>query len=96
MHSNVKKFQVDGIMNDDADFPRLRSQFEDMLIKQMRDNGYIPVLDLGPYFSTEYRSDSKYNFIITAYGTYVGRRKAWELQGICNGQTISMIIQKSK
>jgi hypothetical protein len=96
MHSNVKKFQVDGIINDDADFPRLRTQFEDMLVKGMRSDGYIPVLDLGPYFSTEYRQDETYNFLITAYGTFVGRRKAWEIQGICNGRPVLMTIPKNK
>lgn len=96
MHSNVKRFQVDGIINDDADFPRLRTQFEDMLVKEMRSSGYVPVLDLGPYFSTEYQQNSTYNFLITAYGTFVGRRKAWEIQGICNGQPVSMTTPKSK
>lgn len=95
MHSNVKRFQVDGIINDDADFPRLRAQFEDMLVKEMRDSGYVPVLDLGPYFSTEYQQN-KYNFVITAYGIYVGRRKAWEIQGITNGRPVSMTTPKNK
>jgi hypothetical protein len=96
MHSNVKRFQVEGVMNDDADFPRLRIQFEDMLVTEMRSNGYVPVMDLGPYFSTEYRNDGKYNFIITAYGTYVGRRKAWSIQGIVSGRPVFMITQNSK
>lgn len=95
MHSNVKRFQVGGVIKDDADFPRLRAQFEDMLVKEMRSGGYIPVLDLGPYFSTEYQQSS-YTFLITAYGTFVGRRKAWEIQGICNGQPVSMTSPKSK
>lgn len=95
MHSNVKRFQVDGIINDDADFPRLRTQFEDMLTKEMRDSGYVPVLDLGPYFSTEY-SNSKYKFVITAYAIYVGRRKAWSIHGMVNGRPVFMTTQNSK
>ncbi|UMO76428.1 hypothetical protein SEA_TOMAS_81 [Streptomyces phage Tomas] len=96
MHSHVKRFQVDGIMKDDADFPRLRAQFEDMLMTDMRDRGYIPVFDLGPFFSTEYRHDRSYNFVISAYGIYLGRRRAWEISGICNGQQIPMSTPKSK
>jgi hypothetical protein len=95
MHSNIKRFQVDGIIADDADFPRLRSQFEDMLAKDMRSSGYAPVLDLGPYFATVYRSDKKYDFVITAYGVYVGRRKAQLCMGISNGKIVPA-IQKSK
>lgn len=95
MHSNVKRFQVEGIIDDDASFPRLRAQFEDMLVKEMRSSGYVPVLDLGPFFSTEYRHDENYDFVITAYGIYLGRRRAWEITGISNGQLIP-IIQKNK
>ena len=96
MHSNVKRFQVEGVILDDADFPRLRAQFEDMLVKEMRGGGYVPVLDLGPYFSTEYRQDSNYDFTITAYGIYVGRRKSWEIHGIVNGRPVSTTTQKNK
>ncbi|QNO12498.1 hypothetical protein SEA_MULCHMANSION_74 [Streptomyces phage MulchMansion] len=96
MHSNVKRFQVDGIINDDADFPRLRAHYEHLLVKEMRGNGYVPVLDLGPYFSTEYREDNKYNFVVTAYGIYVGRRKSWEIHGIVNGQMVLMTTQQKK
>ncbi|QFP97392.1 hypothetical protein SEA_ICHABODCRANE_76 [Streptomyces phage IchabodCrane] len=96
MHSHVKRFQVDGIIRDDSDFPRLRAQFEDMLLTEMRDRGWAPILDLGPYFSTEYREDGSYNFLITAYGIFLGRRKAWEISGICNGQAIPMSTQKNK
>jgi hypothetical protein len=96
MHSNVKRFQVEGVIKDDAHIPRLRAQFEDMLIKDMRDGGYIPVLDLGPYFSTEYCNNDSYNFLITAYGIYVGRRRAWQISGICNGQRIPLTTQKNK
>lgn len=95
MHSNVKRFQVEGIIKDDADFPRLRTQFEDMLVKDMRSCGYIPVLDLGPFFSTEYRIDQSYNFVVTVYGVYLGRRRAWEIMGISNGQLIPT-TQKNK
>jgi hypothetical protein len=95
VHSNIKRFQVDGIINDDADFPRLRSQFEDMLVKDMRSSGYAPVLDLGPFFSTVYREDDSYNFVITAYGVYLGRRKAQLCMGISNGRPVP-ITQKSK
>lgn len=95
MHSNIKRFQVDGIINDDADFPRLRSQFENMLVVDMRSSGYAPVLDLGPFFSTVYREDGSYSFVITAYGVYLGRRKAQLCMGISNGRLIPT-TQKSK
>lgn len=96
MHSNVKRFQVDGIINDDADFPRLRAHYEDLLIKEMRGNGWVPILDLGPYFSTEYRQDGSYNFVSTAYGIYVGRRKSWEIHGMMDGRPVSMTTPKNK
>jgi hypothetical protein len=85
MHKDIKRFPLDGIMNDDSDFIRLRAQFETLLIHQMRSDGYIPVLDLGPMFSTLLRSDGHYDFELTVYGVYVGKVKAWKIEGMDGG-----------
>lgn len=89
MHKTIKRFGLDGEIGDDADFARLRTQYEHMVVEEMRELGYIPVLDLGPYFSTEFdKEKSKYQFILSVYGVYVGRRRSWELEGISNGKEI--------
>jgi hypothetical protein len=82
MHKDIKRFPLDGLMNDDSDFIRLRAQFETLIVHQMRDGGYVPVLDIGPLFSTKLLDDGHYEFELTVYGVYVGRKKAWKVEGM--------------
>lgn len=89
MHKTIKRFGLEGIVGDDADFPRLRSQYENMILKEMRESGYVPVLDLGPYWSTSFVKDKlSYQFILSVYGVYVGRKRSWEIEGIVNGTEV--------
>lgn len=78
---------MSGEIGDDADFARLRSQYEHVILDDMRELGYVPVLDLGPYWSTLYIKP-KYEFELSIYGVYVGRRRSWEIEGISNGREI--------
>jgi hypothetical protein len=81
---------MSGEIGDDADFARLRSQYESMMLREMRDFGYVPVLDLGPYWSTEYdKPKNVYQFVMSIYGVYLGRRRSWEVEGISNGREVS-------
>lgn len=85
MHKDIKRFPLDGRINDDSDFVRLRAQYETMILHNMRDSGYVPVLDLGPLFSTRLDKDGHYSFELTVYGIYVGRKKAWTIEGMDGG-----------
>jgi hypothetical protein len=83
MHKDIKRFPLDGIINDDSDFVRLRAQFETLIVHNMRDDGYVPVLDIGPLWSTKYDMKKDcYSFELTVYGVYVGKKKAWHLEGM--------------
>ena len=95
MHKSIKKFSHSGFISDDKHFPRLRNEYERALIEQMRDSGYVPVLDLGPYFSTKWEED-KYSFISTIYGIFVGKRKACQIQGVIIEGQQSKYIQLIK
>lgn len=80
---------MEGKIGDDADFARLRSYYEAMILNDMRDRGYIPVLDLGPYWTTIYiKAEEAYDFMLSVYGIHVGRRRAWQLEGISDGREI--------
>lgn len=56
---------------------------------QMRDKGYIPVLDMDPIWAVEYepRSD-QWNFAMAIYGFYIGKRKSWQYEGSSQGKLI--------
>jgi len=89
MHKTIKRFGMSGKIGDDADFARLRSYYEHMVLEEMRELGYVPVLDLGPYFSTAFdKPKAIYQFDLSVYGVYLGRRRSWEVEGISNGREI--------
>lgn len=97
MHKTIRRFGMDGVVGDDADFTRLRAQYEALILHQMRDMGYVPVLDLGPYWSTEYDWENElYSFILSIYGVRVGKSRAWTVEGIAHGREIPRSIPPNK
>ena len=83
MHKKIERFGFDGVIGDDTDFIRLRSQYEALIVDQMRSDGYVPVLDLGPMWSTRWDKKSEsYAFDLTVYGVYVGKKKACNIEGM--------------
>ena len=83
MHKRIERFGFDGEIGDSKDFIRLRSQYEAQVVDQMRSDGYVPVLDLGPLFSTKLNKKTMtYSFELTVYGVYVGKKKACNIEGM--------------
>jgi len=88
-HRKIHRFQVNGIIRDDADFIRLRNQYENLLTHQMRITGYVRVLDINPAFSVQFNTiEQNYDFVFTMHGVFVGKRKAWHSEGMVQGQLI--------
>jgi len=88
---------MEGKIGDDADFARLRAQMENMIVQEMRHKGYVPVFDLGPYWSTSYNKEAdNYDFMLSVYGVYVGGRKAWRIHGISDGREIKRYTPPDK
>jgi hypothetical protein len=89
-HKAIKRFQMDGIIKDDKDIPRLREQYIKLMIDDMRGRGYVQHLDVAPAFSVSYNSEkSNYSFLLTIHGVYYGPNRAKELYGITNSREIS-------
>lgn len=83
MHRKPKPFHMQGTIADDRLFARVRTEYEKLIIDDMRNRGYVPVLGMGPYFATTFNDKKKnYDFVVTAYGVFVGERKAWRVEGI--------------
>jgi hypothetical protein len=96
-HKRIKRFKVEGTFRDDSDMIRIRAQFESTLIQSMRGDGYIPVLDIDPAFSVSYNvEDKKWSFVLTIHGIYIGKVKAWQIEGFSNGKMLPRSIQKNK
>jgi hypothetical protein len=77
MHKPIKKYTHDGYIRDDKDFIRLRGELERLMQQQMRDEGYVPVYEIGVHWSTEWEPTNKrYAFKLSMFGSYAGKRQA--------------------
>ena len=82
MHRTPKRFHIESEIADDSYFITQRETQIDLLIKMMRDDGYVPVLTLGPFWSTQLNENGRYDSVLSIYGVYVGRKKSWEYMGM--------------
>ena len=95
IHRSIKRFHLDGQIYDDALIPRLQLEYIKILNTQMKLQGYAPRLDIDPQFTIEYTGKS-YNFELSVYGTFVGKRNAEWMQGIDGTKPIYTQSNKSK
>ena len=86
-HKPIKKFQIKVEFLDDADMIRVKHQYESLLTYKMRDSGYLRVLDIDTNFSVEFDGQT-WAFLMTLYGIYVGKKKAWHSEAIMQGKLI--------
>ena len=93
-HKQIKRFQTSVNFRDDSDIIRIKHQYESLLIHQMRDKGYARVLDIDTAFSVEFTGET-WKFLMTLQGIYVGRKKAWQSEGITQGKLIPRNTRQS-
>ncbi len=86
-HKRIKRFQIRVEFLDDSDIIRIRAQYESLLTQDMRSKGYVRVLDIDPAFSVEFTGET-WKFLMSIHGVYVGKKKAWQLEGITQGKLI--------
>ena len=86
-HRKIKRFQIDVEFQDNAQLISLRPQYENLLVQDMRGKGYVRVLDIDPAFSVEFTGET-WKFLMSIHGVYVGKKKAWQLEGITQGKSI--------
>jgi len=94
-HKNIKRFQMDGEIYDEAAIPRIKEQYIDLLKFMMQHKGYVIRYDIDPDFSVEYTGKG-FIFLLSVYGVFVGKRKAQCLSGIDKNKAISLPTQKNK
>lgn len=79
---------MQGEIHDDAAIPRLRAEYERLIESDMREQGYVPILDLDTQFSLLYYEDQDtYEFDIVVYGVFVGKKKSYMYEGF-SGQNL--------
>lgn len=88
MNKKLKSFGIQGQIHDDSAIPRLRIEHERLIMTDMRDQGYVPILDLDTQFHLEYdEEDNTYEFEMIVYGIFVGKRKSYLYEGF-SGQNL--------
>lgn len=85
MHKEIERFHIDG-ETDGAHLIACRENFERWLLIEMRDQGYVPHLDLSSVFTVQWHKDDKYKFEVSMYGVYVGDVE--NVEGVSDGRTI--------
>ena len=94
-HKPIKKFTLDGVINDESSIWRLKTEYLNLLISEMRLSGYVQRIDINPDFTLEYNEAKKYfEFELSIYGIYVGKRKSEWIAGV--DETKAIYTQKSK
>jgi hypothetical protein len=92
-HKPIKTFTLEGVIKDEASIARLRYELIRMKNLEMKEVGFVPRLDINPNFTIQYNLEKDYfEFILTAYGTYIGKRKALWIAGI-DGTTLVPILK---
>ena len=93
-HKPIKRFQIKVEFLDDSHMIRIKNQYENILTHQMRDKGYLRVLDIDTNFSVEF-DGTTWMFLMTLYGIYVGRNQAWQHEAIMQGKLLPRTIRSS-
>lgn len=94
-HKPIRKFNLQGTIYDDSAIIRLRDEYGRLLCTEMKMMGYVPRLDISQDFTIEYNEHKQYfEFELTLYGVYVGKKKSEWIIGI--DETKPIFIQQNK
>jgi len=94
-HKNIKRFYLDGEIYDEAAIPRVKDQYVRMLADLMFVKGYLPRIDIDPDFTVMYNGRT-FNFEMSVYGVFVGKRKCEQYSGVDKNRLIPKPIPRSK
>lgn len=96
MHDDIKRFGLTGTITSDR-FVSARDALVREVEDSMRDEGFVPVLDLIPQFTRSYEPETEtFSFEISVYGTYVGEEESWQVAGTMNGIPVAKYTHPQK
>lgn len=94
-HKPIKRFNLDGMIHDEAILGRLKIEYIRLLTSEMRISGYVPRLDIDPDFTIQYNEEKEYfEFTLSIHGIYTGRKQSEWILGIDG--TTAIYTQQSK
>jgi hypothetical protein len=96
-HKPIRRFFLDGNINDDAKIARLKIEYIRLLVSEMRLSGYVPRIDIEPDFTIEYNEKTEsFTFNLSIYGIHVGKKQSECIQGIDGTVAVPTRQSKSK
>ena len=93
-HKKIKRFQIEFVSVDDSQIIKMKDLSEKTLMNEMRDAGYVRVLDIDPTFNIEF-TGTTFKYLMTMHGVYFGKKKAWQSEGITQGKLIPRSIPQA-
>lgn len=94
-HKNIKRFYLNGEIADDSLIPRIKQQYINLLMNSMKYKGYVIRYDIDPDFTVSYNG-KVFEFELSVYGVFVGKRKAQWISGIDKNRIIENSTQQNK
>ena len=71
---------MNGIMVDNSKAQDLKREYLNLLVDEMREAGYIVRTDIDPDFTMEYIEDEGFEFDLSVYGVYIGKKNAQAIE----------------
>lgn len=88
MHDDIKRFHMEGTI-DDRNLIASKERHVRFMETEMRDEGFVPALDLEPQLTLDYDPESEtFAFRLSVWGIYVGEKLAWLADGMMGGKMI--------
>lgn len=94
MHKRIKRFELTGQILDDNFIPRMKHEYVRLIKETMRESGYAIRLDIEPDWTISY-TGNHYEFILSVYGSYIGKRNAACIDGLDKNRPIYTHQNKS-
>jgi hypothetical protein len=88
-HKPLKMFTLDGNIYSDSAIWRLKDEYINLLDAEMRAMGYVKRIDIDPDFTIGYNRQTEcFEFKISIYGIFVGKKKAKWIMGIDGARVV--------
>jgi len=96
-HRPIKRFNLSGVIHDDADLARLKTEYVKLVLVQMRLAGYVPKFDIDIDYTLDYNyTKNCYEFELSIYSIYVGKKKSNWILGIYKNRVLYYRQSKQK
>lgn len=86
-HGDIKAFTLTGTMSG-ATFVKSRERLLHEVEAGMRDDGFVPHLDLKTLFTRSMDAEGNFDFEVTMYGIFVGEDQSLYVAGVTDGKEV--------